>query len=198
LFHQQASPYSLAKKGTPTEDATASSSPEAASGRLAGRECEASAFISPSKGKMTLEAMVVDILDYISEDLEQAYKLIVGSDSQPRETGVCYVSAVIIHRLGKGARYYFNRQYETRKSSMRQRIFYEASLSLTLADEISKALKKHGREDMAVEIHLDVGTHGLTKELIKDVIGMVVGSGFDAKIKPDASGASKVADRYTK
>ncbi len=155
-------------------------------------------FTSPSKGDMSLEEMVVDILDYVSEDIDMAYKLIVGSDSQTRDDGTCYVSAVIIHRLGKGARYYYCQQYDKRKASMRQRIFYEASLSLALADEVSGSLRKYGRDDMKVEIHLDVGTHGATKELVKEVIGMVVGSGFDAKIKPDASGASKVADRYTK
>jgi predicted RNase H-related nuclease YkuK (DUF458 family) len=81
---------------------------------------------------------------------------------------------------------------------MRQRIFYEASLSLDLADQVCRCLQEHGRDDLKVEIHLDVGTHGATRELIKEVIGMVVGSGFDAKIKPYACGASKVADKYTK
>ncbi|HAA34763.1 MAG TPA: hypothetical protein DCD97_05580, partial [Firmicutes bacterium] len=39
---------------------------------------------------------------------------------------------------------------------------------------------------------------GDTKELIREVVGMVIGSGFDARIKPESYGASKVADRYTK
>jgi len=30
------------------------------------------------------------------------------------------------------------------------------------------------------------------------VVGMVVGSGFDARIKPDSYGAMTVADKYTK
>lgn len=155
-------------------------------------------FTSPSKGELSLDEVVIDILNYVSEDMSLAYKLIVGSDSQPREEGTTYVSAIIIHRLGKGAKYYYSKELDNRKTGMRQRIFYETSLSLSLADQLCSALKEHGRDDMKVEIHLDVGTHGATKELVKDVIGMVVGSGFDAKIKPDASGASKVADRYTK
>ncbi|HYH03936.1 MAG TPA: ribonuclease H-like YkuK family protein, partial [Bacillota bacterium] len=40
--------------------------------------------------------------------------------------------------------------------------------------------------------------NGKTKEIIRDVIGMITGSGFGAIIKPDSYGASKVADRYTK
>ena len=86
---------------------------------------------------------------------------------------------------------------EQKIKSLRQRIFYEASLSLVLADQLCKCLKKHGH-DMKVEIHLDIGTHGDTKELVKEVTGMIMGSGFDAKIKPDACAASNVADRHTK
>ncbi|WP_054695219.1 ribonuclease H-like YkuK family protein [Syntrophomonas palmitatica] len=155
-------------------------------------------FYSPSKGKMELEEVVIDILDYVSEDLNRTYKLLVGSDSQPGPLGACFVSAIIIHRIGKGARYYYTRCTEPKVKSIRQRIFYEASLSLDLADRLSEILKRHGHPDMKVEIHLDVGTHGDTKELVKEVTGMIVASGFDARIKPDACAASKVADKYTK
>ncbi len=155
-------------------------------------------FISPSKGKMELEEVVIDILNYIAEDMSRSYKLIVGSDSHPKEEGNCFVRAIVIHRLGKGARYYYNKITDKKIQSMKQRIFYEASLSLSLADQLGNCLKEHGRDDMKVEIHLDIGTHGETKELIKEIIGMIVGSGFNAKIKPDACAASKVADKYTK
>ena len=53
-------------------------------------------------------------------------------------------------------------------------------------------------QDIDVEIHLDVGNNGATKELIKEVVGMVNGSGFTCRIKPQAYGASSVADRFTK
>lgn len=155
-------------------------------------------FTSPSKGQMSLDELVEDLLQYVREDLSQTYKLIVGSDSHARETGTCFVSAIVIHRVGKGARYYYTRQTDRRLTSLRQRIFYEASLSLALADDLLQCLKEHGCEDMKVEIHVDVGTHGATKELIKEIIGMIVGSGFHARIKPNSCAASKVADRYTR
>jgi hypothetical protein len=147
---------------------------------------------------MKLEEVVTDILAYISEDITRPYNLIVGSDSHPGGEGSCFVSAVIIHRMGKGARYYYKKTIERHIKSLRQRIFYEASLSLALADDLCSCLKKHGRDDMEVEIHLDIGTHGESKELIKEITGMVVGSGFNARIKPDACAASKVADKYTR
>ncbi len=155
-------------------------------------------FNSPSKGKLDLEQVVIDILEYVAEDITRPYKLIVGSDSHPGNQGTCYVSAIIIHRVGKGARYYYSKIQERKSNSLRQRIFYEASLSLDLADRLNQCLKKHGKEDMKVEIHLDIGIRGDSKELIRELTGMIVGSGFAAKIKPDACAASTVADRYTK
>lgn len=155
-------------------------------------------FVSPSKGEMSLQELVKDILTYVSEDTSLPYKLIVGSDSQSSVDGTCFVRAIIIHRIGKGARYYYSKKMGKRMNSMKQRIFYEASLSLNLADQLMNSLRENGREDMKVEIHLDVGTHGATRELVKDIIGMIVGSGFDARIKPDACAASTVADRYTR
>lgn len=155
-------------------------------------------FHSPTKGQMELNEVVENILAYINEDITRPYKLLVGSDSHPSQQGTCFVSAIIIHRLGKGARYYYSKTMEQRIKSLRQRIFYEASLSLTLADQLSNCLKQHGREDMKLEIHLDVGTNGETRELIKEVTGMIVNSGFAAKIKPEACAASTVADKYTK
>ena len=48
-----------------------------------------------------------------------------------------------------------------------------------------------------MEIHVDVGEHGDTREMIKDVVGMVTGNGFVAKTKPYAYAASYVADKHT-
>lgn len=47
------------------------------------------------------------------------------------------------------------------------------------------------------EIHIDVGALGPTREMIKEVVGMVTGNGFVAKTKPESWGASSVADKHT-
>jgi len=125
------------------------------------------------------------------------YKLIIGTDSQVGDD-TCFVSAIIIHRVGRGARYYYCREHETTSRGLRQRIFYEASKSLELASNIAHRLSENGYSDMNVEIHLDVGENGKTKELIRDIVGMITGTGFAARIKPDSFGASKVADKHTR
>ena len=47
-----------------------------------------------------------------------------------------------------------------------------------------------------IEIHVDIGNNGKTKNLISEIVGMVRSSGYTVKIKPDAFGASNVADRH--
>ncbi|PKM79789.1 MAG: hypothetical protein CVU88_05150 [Firmicutes bacterium HGW-Firmicutes-13] len=154
-------------------------------------------FISPTKGKMSFEETFRDLINYINEQPDEQYKLIIGSDSQMRESAI-FVTAIIIHRVGKGARYYFQKQKHRYMESLRQRIYYETFLSLEAASRLSAKLAENGYAAMNVEIHLDVGEKGDTKEMIREVVGMVIGSGFDARIKPESYGASKVADKYTK
>jgi uncharacterized protein len=154
-------------------------------------------FISPTKGRLTFDQVFTDIVAFIQADADAKYKLIVGTDSQIRED-VCYVTAIVILKEGKGGRFFYSRVWEPTKLSLKQRIFYETSKSLTVAAKLAEKLAEEGLADFNVEIHLDVGEQGKTKEVIREVIGMVTGSGFDAVIKPDSYGASTVADKYTK
>lgn len=154
-------------------------------------------FISPSKGRMDFDEMMNDIINYIKGIPTSSYKIIIGSDSQvKRETS--FVTAMIVHRLGKGARYYYRKKTHRKIKSLRQKIFYETALSLELGGMVNKYFSNSGFDELNVEIHIDVGNHGETKSLIREVVGMVTGSGFQAKIKPDAYGASSVADKHTK
>lgn len=154
-------------------------------------------FYSPTKGRMDFNEMTDDIIGYITGLPSSSYKIIIGSDSQvKRETS--FVTAVIIHRLGKGARYYYRKKTHRKIKSLQQKIFYETALSLEVGSMVMKFFSESGFADQNVEIHIDVGTHGETKSLIREVVGMVTGSGFMAKIKPDAYGASSVADKHTK
>ena len=46
-------------------------------------------------------------------------------------------------------------------------------------------------------IHADVGQNGATKDMVKEVTGLIRGNGFLPKIKPEAFVASTVADRFS-
>lgn len=156
-------------------------------------------FVSPTHGPLSLEEVFADILQFASRHPDDEYSLIIGTDSQLKENRgeICFVTALIVHRKGKGGRFFYLRELESMTRSLRQRIFYETSRSLMLASQIMDLLAESEHE-FNIEIHLDVGNNGATKDMIKEVVGMVVGSGFDARIKPDSYGASSVADKFTK
>lgn len=154
-------------------------------------------FVSPTKGRMDFEEMMKDIVRYIKGLPTSSYKIIIGSDSMVKNE-TCFVTAVIVHRLGKGARYFYRKKTQRKIKSLRQKIFYETALSLEVGGMVNKFFAEEGFDHLNVEIHIDVGVHGETKDLIREVVGMVTGSGFRAKIKPEAYGASSVADKHTK
>lgn len=155
-------------------------------------------FKSPTKGELNFDGVFADVLQFMENKPDRKFKLIIGTDSQTTNSSTCFVTAIIVHQVGKGARYYYCKKSQRRIASLRQRIFYETSLSLDTAGKITKKLAQTGHEELNIEIHIDIGPQGETKELIRDIVGMVVGSGYDAKIKPDSCGASKVADKHTK
>jgi uncharacterized protein len=156
-------------------------------------------FFSPSRGTMTLEQVVDDLLLEVSRHPDEQYRLMIGSDSQPKANrkSVKFVSAIILHRVGKGARYYIHREIVPHMYSLRHRMFTEAGYSLQLGGMLSEALHLRG-EQWRIEVHLDIGSKGATKQLIREIVSWIQSSGYDARIKPDSFGASKVADRYTK
>jgi len=159
-------------------------------------------FISPTKGKMTIQQMVDELVAFMREEPDYFYRLVVGTDSKtgkpdPREE-VNFVTAVVIHRKGKGGRYFWQKNKIGKIGSLRDKIYTETLLSIQLAEKLVPDLtKKLNGERYKLEIHIDVGDVGPTREMIQEVVGMVTGNGFTAKTKPESYGAFVVADKHT-
>lgn len=151
---------------------------------------------------MSFDDVIYDLVNYMEEDPERDYELIVGSDSSATQEDPSFVSVIVVHKIGRGARYFWTREFDhERKYPLRQRIYREASLSLELAENLiekfKKALSMQG-VNYDFQIHVDIGKEGPTKELIKEVVGMIEGNGFEVYIKPEAYGASTIADKHVK
>lgn len=159
-------------------------------------------FISPSKGKMTIEEMVDELVAFMREEPDYFYKLIIGTDSKSGKLNfnkpVDFVTAIVIHRKNKGGRYFWQKNKIEKIASLRDKIYTETLLSIQLAEKLVPDLTKRlNGERYKLEIHIDVGDVGPTREMIKEVVGMVVGNGFIAKTKPESYGAFSVADKHT-
>lgn len=154
-------------------------------------------FISLTYGELDYSGVIEKIGNYIKEDTNYRYKVIVGTDSEKRNGLTEFVTAIVVHRIGKGGLYFWNRKKVANVVVLSDRISRETQFSIELAWKLRDTFRSNGLSAYEPEVHLDIGGDGPTREMIRWVTGMVLGSGFAFKIKPDSYGATKVADRHT-
>lgn len=165
-------------------------------------------FQSLTYGELDIDGIINKIKSFLEEDPENEYSLVIGSDShekndQKKTNGtkdLNLVTAILIHRKGYGGQYFWRRQTVRNIHSLREKIYAETTTSLAFASIFVPLFKKHlngHAPHYNLEIHVDVGEHGDTRNMIKEVVGMVTGNGYIAKTKPEAYAASYVADKHT-
>lgn len=162
-------------------------------------------FFNPTKGNLKIEEVIKELIAYIFEKPEKFYDIVVGCDSSSEEEPH-FPMAVVILRKGEGGRFFLKRMaYKGRKFyNWKQRILEEVFLSCQLAlylrENFEKAIQKLKNKNFHYQlryIHADVGENGQTRDMIKEVVGLIKGNGFEPKIKPESFAASSVADKYS-
>ncbi len=162
-------------------------------------------FFNPTKGNLSLEKVIEEMINYISEKPEKFYDVIVGCDSSSGEEPHFPV-AVVVLRIGEGGRFFLKRiDYKGRKfynwkTRILEEVFLSCQLALYLRENFEKKIKAIENKNFNYQlryIHADVGENGATKDMIKEVTGLIRGNGFEPKIKPESFVASSVADRYS-
>lgn len=156
-------------------------------------------FFNSSLGLRLSAAQVVQtILAFMEADPRRAYKVIIGTDSERNADKTAdFVTAIVVHRVGNGGRYFWRRIEETRKfHTLRDRIVEEVTTSLAIAKEFLDTTKQFAMPYFDFEIHVDIGENGETRVMIQELVAMIRANNFEAKTKPDSYAASKVADRH--
>lgn len=160
---------------------------------------------SLTHGEIKIIESVQLIRSFLEERPSSEYSLVIGTDSHERAANgdskiISLVTAVLVHRKGYGGKYFWKRKNMPNIHSLREKIYAETLESLNFALFFVPLLRKelNGNSPLYnLEIHIDVGEHGDTRDMIKEVVGMVTGNGFVAKTKPQAYGATYVADKHT-
>ena len=156
-------------------------------------------FISPTNGKMTKTEIYDFILKKIQENQitkEHDYSIIVGTDSQNSYKTKMVLVICLIDK-GHGGRYFYHIDWMKKIKDINTKIYTETEKSLEIARELNEFL--HDNDVRAeVEVHVDIGRHGKTKELIQGILGWVTSEGFTAKIKDESWVASTIADKISK
>jgi len=159
-------------------------------------------FYSPSKGNLDINGVIKEVVNYISEKPEKFYDVIVGCDSSSEEEPHFPVVLVVL-RVGEGGRFflkkiaYKGRKFYNYKQRILEEVFLSCQMALYLKENFEKKIQNRNFHYQFRYIHADVGENGATRDMIKEVIGLIRGNGFEPKIKPESFVASTVADRYS-
>lgn len=166
-------------------------------------------FYSPSKGNLTFPEVIEEISSYILEQPGYFYDIVVGCDS-PSTDKPFFPIVIVVLRTGAGGRFFLKKMsypdsFLKRFANVnwKNRILQEVYLSCELALSLRETLEKEFGKPTPIfnyqfqYIHADVGEIGKTKEMVREVVGLIRSNGFEPRIKPQSFAASVVADRYT-
>ena len=153
-------------------------------------------FNSPTHGRLSWDESLSKMIAFMGADTKASYEVIIGTDSEAQNGTADFVCALIVHKKGRGGVYFWARQTIENLYSLKARIWQEALISLTLAEKLVKDFGDMGLFDLNLEIHVDVGPNGPTREMISEIVAMIRANGFRVATKPSSWGASHVADRH--
>lgn len=165
-------------------------------------------FYNPTKGDLSAKQVIEEIIGYIREKPEKFYDIIVGCDSSSGEEPHFPV-AVAILRKGEGGRFFLkrikyppsiNKKFVNWRTRILEEVLLSCDLALFLRENFQEEIQKINNENLRYQfryIHADIGENGQTKDMVKELTGLIRGNGFEPRIKPEAYVASVVADRYS-
>lgn len=152
---------------------------------------------------MTLAGDEVDLRSALVAELRLVPEsdVIIACDSQQVGLSTEYVTVVVLHRPTKGGRVFFHRERIPRVRELRERLWKEAWRSVVLAMELTETPDLGDAYPIRVsEIHIDANVDPKHKssKYVEELVGLVMGQGFRAVVKPEAFAASHAADHAVK
>ncbi len=165
-------------------------------------------FFNPTRGNLSVKEVIEEMIRYIEERPEKFYDIIVGCDSSSGEEPHFPVVVAIL-RVGEGGRFFLkkikypspmNKKFVNWKNRILEEVLLSCDLALFLREDFKKKIQEANNKNLHYQfryIHADIGEIGQTKDMVKELTGLIRGNGFEPKIKPEAYVASVVADRYS-
>ncbi len=154
-------------------------------------------FSSTLEARLTAAEVVREVISYMRSDSSRRYRITIGTDSElAADKDADFVTAIVVHRIGNGGRYFWRRFELGKFHTLRDRIIREVLISIDVAKEILTELQRFPLPEFEFEIHADIGANGPTRVMIQEVVGMIRANNFQAKTKPESYAATSVADRH--
>jgi|TARA_X000001388_G_scaffold35248_2_gene24824 predicted RNase H-related nuclease YkuK (DUF458 family) len=141
-----------------------------------------------------------DVASVVLKYVDKGSKIFIGCDSFVSNRKICFATTLCLYGGDEPGRYFFFKEKVPKRyyNQLATRITEEARRSLELAEFLKNEYKLKSN---TMELHLDISptnaNNGTSKfsEMLK---GLVIGSGFSCKIKPDAWASQSIADRHSK
>lgn len=155
------------------------------------------------KAWKTLGGQEIDLRSAIIDELMLVpdSDVVIACDSQQVGQSTEYVTVVVIHRPSKGGRVFFCRERIPRVRELRERLWKEAWRSVELAMQLTTPPDIGAYYPIHVSaIHIDANVDPKHKssKYVEELVGLVMGQGFRAVVKPEAFAASHAADHAVK
>lgn len=135
-----------------------------------------------------------DLTEWVKAASADGQAVHVGTDSLQQARSTQFVTVVVIHTPTKGGRVAYRRTFEPKIRSLRERLLREVWLSVDLALALEPVVKSD------LTVHIDANSNVVHKSsaYVQELVGMVMGQGFKALIKPESWAASHAADHIVR
>jgi predicted RNase H-related nuclease YkuK (DUF458 family) len=144
-------------------------------------------------------AEVLDVMHAIRPLVREGQVVHIGTDAQKTASRMEFVTVACVLNPGKGGRVFYTRRYDRKNVSLFEKLSTETWLSLDLAIRMHEAFgSPPEREQIWVHVDANPDERYDSSDYVKQLAGMVAGSGFPVLVKPNAWCASHVADYAVK
>ena len=140
--------------------------------------------------KTLTEIRIPDILQFVADASRDGQAVHIGTDSLQTSRFTQFVTVVVILTPLKGGRVAYRREAVPRITSLRERLFTEVWKSVDLGLRCSPLVKG----DLTVHIDANPVVKHKSSAYVQELVGLVVGQGFKALIKPESWAATHTAD----
>ena len=140
-------------------------------------------------------AEVLDVMGTVRSLVRKGQVVHIGTDAQKSSSRMEFVTVACVLNPGKGGRVFYTRRYDRKNVSLFEKLSTETWLSLDLAMKMHAAFEfKPHHQQICVHVDANPDERFDSSDYVKQLAGMVAGSGFPVLVKPNAWCASHVAD----
>ena len=140
------------------------------------------------------EIKIPDILQFVAAASKDGQAVHIGTDSLQSGRVTQFVTVIVILTPRKGGRVAYRREVVPRINSLRERLLKEVWKSVDLGLQFTSIVTG----DLTVHIDANPVVAHKSSAYVQELVGLVVGQGFKALIKPESWAASHAADHVVR